>query len=309
MNTFGHVMTAMVTPFDTNGRVDLQKAAELATRLLAEGTDTLVVAGTTGESPTLTHDEKLALFRAVKAAAGSAPVVAGTGSNDTQASVALTREAEACGVDGILAVNPYYNKPPQEGLYRHFRAMAEATRLPVIVYNIPGRTGVNLDVTTLARLAAQPNIVAVKEASGSLDQVSETARVVGAAHGAARAAGANALRPDDFAIYSGDDSLTLPMLAVGGYGVVSVLSHVAGREIQEMIRAFHQGDIARAAALHARLLPLSKALFLTTNPIPVKAALKLKGFDAGGLRLPLVEATETQVETIRIALRETGLLS
>lgn len=309
MNTFGPVMTAMVTPFDAHGRVDLEKAAELATRLLAEGTDTIVVAGTTGESPTLTHDEKLSLFRAVKAAVGKAPVVAGTGSNDTQASVALTREAEECGVDGILAVNPYYNKPPQEGLYRHFRAMAEATRLPVIVYNIPGRTGVNLDVATLARLAELPNIAAVKEASGNLDQVSETARVVGAAYGAGKSAGARARRPDDFAIYSGDDSLILPMLSVGGYGVVSVVAHVAGREIREMIEAFHAGDVGRAAALHARLLPLFKGLFLTTNPIPVKAALKLKGFDAGGLRLPLVEATPAQIDAIRAVMLEAGVLS
>ena len=309
MSTFGHVVTAMVTPFDPQGRVDLEQAAALAQRLLSEGTDTLLVAGTTGESPTLTHDEKLSLFRAVKKAAGKAPVMAGTGSNDTAASVALTREAEACGVDGILVVNPYYNKPPQEGLYRHFRAVAEATRLPVMLYNIPGRTGVNLEVSTLARLSDLPNVIAVKEASGNLDQVSETARVVGAAHGALHDGSPVARRPRDFQIYSGDDSLTLPMLSVGAVGVVSVVSHVAGREIADMIAAWHRGDTRRAAALHARLLPVFKGLFMTTNPIPVKAALKLKGFDAGGLRLPLVEASQTQIDAIRSLLEEAGLLS
>lgn len=314
MSTFGHVMTAMVTPFDADGKVAYEKAAELAKLLLSEGSDSLLVAGTTGESPTLTHDEKLELFRCVKKAAGSATVFAGTGSNDTSATVALTREAESCGVDGILVVNPYYNKPPQEGLYRHFRAVAEATRLPVIVYNIPGRTAVNLEVATLKRLAELPNVVAVKEASGNLDQVSETARAVGAANGAlARtltAAGPREAAPErGFDIYSGDDSLTLPMLSVGAVGVISVVSHVAGKEIKQMISSFLSGDVARAAQLHARLFPLFKGLFMTTNPIPVKAALKLKGFDPGGLRLPLVSATPEQVDKIRALMQEVGILS
>jgi 4-hydroxy-tetrahydrodipicolinate synthase len=317
VSTFGHVMTAMVTPFDPDGKVAHGRAAELASRLLSEGSDSLLVAGTTGESPTLSHDEKLALFQTVKKAAGAHPVVAGTGTNDTAASVALTREAEECGVDGILVVNPYYNKPPQEGLYRHFRAVAEATRLPVIIYNIPGRTGVNLDVATLARLAELPNVVAVKEASGNLDQVSDTARTVGAGFGAlakrpvvsGRGGAGEGGPAERFAIYSGDDSLTLPMLSVGAFGVISVVSHVAGPQVQEMVSAFHRGDTGRAAALHARLFPLFKGLFMTTNPIPVKAALKLKGFDPGPLRLPLVEATPEQVGRIRQLMEEVGVLS
>lgn len=303
MNTFGHVMTAMVTPFDEKCRVDYGKAADLARLLLREGTDSLLVCGTTGESPTLKHDEKLELFRTIKKAAGAAPVVAGTGTNDTEASVAFTREAEAAGVDGILLVNPYYNKPPQEGLYRHFRAIAEATKLPVIVYNIPGRTGVNLDVPTLKRLAELPNVVAVKEASGNLDQVSETVRTVGAAHGVWTASPS-----DRFGVYSGDDSLTLPMLSVGAIGVVSVVSHVAGPQIKEMITSFHSGDVARAAALHARLFPLFKGFFQTTNPILIKAGLRLRGFDVGPLRLPLLEATSEQIEKLRGLMEDAGVL-
>lgn len=316
MSIFGHVMTAMVTPFDVNGRVSYERAGELAKRLLSEGTDSLLVAGTTGESPTLSHEEKLQLFRTVKEAAGKAPVMAGTGTNDTAASVELTREAERAGVDGILVVSPYYNKPPQEGLYRHFRAVAEATTLPVIIYNIPGRTGVNLEVSTLSRLAELPNVVGVKEASGSLDQVSETARTIGAAYGALSKQPVLAGGRGDahevasrFSIYSGDDTLTLPMLSVGAIGVISVVSHVAGVEIHQMVTSFLKGDVAQAAQLHARLFPLFKGMFMTTNPILVKAALKLKGFDVGGLRLPMVSATAEQVEKIRALMQEVGVLS
>jgi 4-hydroxy-tetrahydrodipicolinate synthase len=258
-----------------------------------EGSDALVVAGTTGESPTLSDEEKVRLFRTVKeAVGGKAKVIAGTGTYDTRHSVHLSKEAEEAGADGLLLVVPYYNKPSQEGLYRHFRAIAEETRLPVILYNIPGRTGVNMLPETVARLAEVPNIVGIKEASGNLDQVSEIRRRT----------------PREFLIYSGDDSLTLPILAVGGIGVISVASHLVGRQIQEMIRSFLGGDVQKALDLHLQLLPLFKAMFVTTNPAPVKAALALAGFPVGGLRPPLVEVTEKEREVISGALRELALV-
>ena len=298
------LMTAMVTPFDKDGAVDLARVGDLVEHLLAEGTDGLLVCGTTGESPTLSSEEKLALFRVVlQVARGRAPVIAGVGSNNTAGTVALARRAADLGVDALLVVNPYYNKPPQEGLYQHFRAVAEATPLPNILYNIPGRTAVNLEVSTLTRLAALPNVVAVKEASGNLDQVSETLRGVGGAGGVLDPEGTR------FAVYSGDDSLTLPMLSVGACGVVSVASHVVGRPLHDMIRAFQAGDVGRAAALHRRLLPLFRGLFATTNPILVKAALRLRGLDVGGLRLPLVEASEEQVERLHLIMRECQALA
>lgn len=302
-------MTAMVTPFDGDLRVDYKAVGRLTDFLIAEGSESLLVCGTTGEAPTLTHDEKLGLFReVVRAAAGRVPVLAGTGGNDTASTVTLTREAETCGVDGILVVSPYYNKPPQEGLFVHFKAVAEATRLPVIIYNIPGRTAVNLEVATLARLAELPNVVGVKEASGSMDQVSETVRVVGASGGVL---GRPPASPDRkaFWVFSGDDSLTLPMLAVGATGVVSVASHVVGRDMNRMVKAFLEGQTTEAASIHRRLLPLLKGLFVTTSPIPIKAALKLRGLDTGGLRSPLVPATETQIETLRQIMLKVGALS
>ncbi len=293
MVEFGHVITAMVTPFDEGLNVDYTRAADLARRLVEEGSDSLVVAGTTGESPTLSDEEKVRLFRTVKEAVGEkAKVIAGTGTYDTRHSIHLSKEAEKAGVDGLLLVVPYYNKPSQEGLYKHFRAIAEETRLPAILYNIPGRTGVNMLPETVARLAEVSNIVGIKEASGNLDQVSEIRRRT----------------PKEFLIYSGDDSLTLPILAVGGIGVISVASHLAGRQIQEMIRSFLGGDIQRALDLHLRLLPLFKAMFVTTNPAPVKAALALAGFPVGGLRPPLVEVTEKEREVIAAALRELALV-
>jgi len=293
MVEFGHVITAMVTPFDEGLNVDYARAAALARRLVEEGSDALVVAGTTGESPTLSDEEKVRLFRTVKeAVGGKAKVIAGTGTYDTRHSVHLSKEAEEAGADGLLLVVPYYNKPSQEGLYRHFRAIAEETRLPVILYNIPGRTGVNMLPETVARLAEVPNIVGIKEASGNLDQVSEIRRRT----------------PREFLIYSGDDSLTLPILAVGGIGVISVASHLVGRQIQEMIRSFLGGDVQKALDLHLRLLPLFKAMFVTTNPAPVKAALALAGFPVGGLRPPLVEVTEKEREVISGALRELALV-
>jgi len=287
-------MTAMVTPFDQSGDVNYAVAEALAAHLVAHGTDTLVICGTTGESPTLSWDEEYQLFNVVKqTVAGNAKVVAGTGSNSTQEAIAATQKAEKLGLDGSLQVVPYYNKPPQEGLYRHFKAIAEATPdLPMILYNIPGRTGQNLAPETIARLAAVPNIVAVKEASGSLDQVSQVRRST----------------PPDFGIYSGDDSLTLPMLAVGGQGVISVASHLVGDSLQQMIQAFEQGHVQIATQIHLKLLPLFKALFITTNPIPVKAALRLQGWQVGGLRLPLNDESAIAEPQLKAAMAELGLL-
>lgn len=293
MPIFGHVVTAMVTPFDADGGVDYARVAALTGRLISGGNDGLVVAGTTGESPTLSDDEKVRLFSAVKEAAGGrVKVIAGTGTYDTAHSIHLSREAQRVGADGLLLVNPYYNRPSQDGLYAHFRAVAESTPLPVMLYNIPGRTGVNCLPETIARLAEIPNIVAVKEAAGSLDQVSEI----------------RVRTPDRFGIYSGDDSLTLPKLAVGATGVVSVAGNLAGLEIQAMIRAFLAGGVEEALRLHRRLWPLFKVLFITTNPVPVKAAMRLAGFDCGGVRLPLVDATAKEEEQIRVVLRALGMM-
>ena len=289
---WGRVITAMVTPLDSQLNVDFGQAGKLAQRLIDSGTDTILVGGTTGESPTLTDNERVRLVEAVLDAIGDkAPVIAGTGTNSTAASVALTKQAEALGAHGAMLVAPYYNKPPQNGLYAHPRTVAEATRLPVMVYNVPGRTSVNITPETMGRLAEIENIVALKEAGGSADQASEMVRAV---RGKLR-------------VYSGDDSLTLPMMAVGAYGVVSVVSNVAGRLVAEMVKAFAAGETARATELHLQLLPLFKGLFLTTNPIPVKAALRLQGFDAGGLRLPLIEATEEQIAAVRQAMLEAGV--
>jgi 4-hydroxy-tetrahydrodipicolinate synthase len=294
MAGFGRVMTAMVTPFDQSGDVNYAVAEALAAHLVAHGTDTLVVCGTTGESPTLSWDEEYQLFNVVKqTVAGNAKVVAGTGSNSTQEAIAATQKAEKLGLDGSLQVVPYYNKPPQEGLYRHFKAIAEATPdLPMILYNIPGRTGQNLAPETIARLAVVPNIVGVKEASGSLDQVSQVRRST----------------PPDFGIYSGDDSLTLPILAVGGQGVISVASHLVGDSLQQMIQAFEQGQVQVATQIHLKLLPLFKALFITTNPIPVKAALRLQGWQVGGLRLPLNDDSAMAEPQLKAVMANLNLL-
>ena len=295
MPEFGRLLTAMVTPFDDDLQVDYARAAELALWLIGRGSEGLVVAGTTGESPTLTHDEKLKLYETVKQAVGDrAAVIAGTGDYNTAASIDLTKEAEKTGVDAAMLVGPYYNKPPQEGLYQHFRTIAEATSLPIIVYNVPSRTARNIDPPTIIRLAQIDNIVAVKEAPASMDNVSEICAGV----------------PKGFKVYSGDDSVTLPLLAVGGYGVISVVSHVAGRQMREMIESFVARDTEKAAKLHQRLFPLFKVLFLPTsvNPAPVKTALRLAGFDPGGLRLPLLETTQAEEAQIKAVLEELKLV-
>jgi 4-hydroxy-tetrahydrodipicolinate synthase len=290
---FGRLLTAMVTPFHPDGSLNLDAAARLARHLAETGTESIVVSGTTGESPTLTTEEKLALYGAVCGAVrGRAKVVAGTGNYCTRESIELTREAERVGVDGAMLVVPYYNNPPQEGLYRHFRAVAESTALPIILYNVPPRAPRNLETATVVRLAEVPSIVAVKEASGKLEQVAEII----------------AQTPAHFRVYSGDDSATLPLMAMGAYGVISVASHLAGRQIRAMIDAFTAGRVAEAAEWHGRLLPLFQACFCTTNPIPVKAGVNLLGIPAGGVRLPLVEADEKVVAAVRGGMQGLGLL-
>jgi 4-hydroxy-tetrahydrodipicolinate synthase len=292
---FGRVMTAMVTPFNPEGGVDYATAEALAAHLADHGSDTLVICGTTGESPTLSWDEEFALFQAVQqAVSGRAKVVAGAGSNSTAEAISATEQANRLRLDGTLQVVPYYNKPPQEGLYQHFRAIAESNPdLPLILYNVPGRTSQNLLPETVSRLAEISNVVAVKEASGNLDQVSQIRRST----------------PDDFGIYSGDDSLTLPMLAVGAQGVISVASHLVGDRLQQMIRAFEQGQSQAATQIHLDLFPLFKALFHVTNPIPVKAALAMQGWSVGGTRLPLADKSENLTQILHSVLSELELLN
>jgi 4-hydroxy-tetrahydrodipicolinate synthase len=286
---YGRMVTAMVTPFQEDGSIDFTMFDRLLEHLVATGTTAVVVAGTTGESPVLSHEEKLSLFaRAVQTARGRIKVIAGTGSNNTAASIALTKEAEQLGVDGIMLVAPYYNKPSQDGLYEHFKAVAQATRLPVMLYNIPGRCGVNIDAETVVRLAQVDNITSVKEASGDLSQMAEII----------------ARTPDDFYLYSGDDKVLLPVMAIGGHGVVSVASHVVGPQMMKMIQSFVTGDVSAAAAWHRRLLPVFEGLFEAPNPVLVKEALTLRGLPCGKVRLPLVPASEAQRARIRKILEQ-----
>ncbi|MEK3800323.1 4-hydroxy-tetrahydrodipicolinate synthase [Peribacillus sp. FSL H8-0477] len=283
MIDFGRVSTAMVTPFDKKGNLDFGKTATLINYLIENGSDSLVIAGTTGESPTLSAEEKIALLRhVVNVVDKRVPVIMGTGSNNTYASIELTKRAEANGADAVMLVAPYYSKTNQEGLYQHFKAIAESTALPVMLYNIPGRSAVNIEPETICRLSRITNIVAVKEASGNLNAMTEII----------------ANTDEDFRLYSGDDALTLPVLAIGGAGVVSVASHVVGNDMQQMIQSFVTGDLREAAREHQRLLPLTTALFAAPNPTPVKTALQLSGIDVGGVRLPLVPLTEQERTTL-----------
>jgi 4-hydroxy-tetrahydrodipicolinate synthase len=273
--TLGRLLTAMVTPFDESGSVDLDQAKRLASALLDSGTEGLVVCGTTGESPTLSNSEKLALLSATVevAHARGAPVIAGTTTYNTAESIEISREAAHLGVDGILGTVPYYNNPPQEGLFQHFRAIARAVDLPVILYNIPARSPRNMEASTTLRLAREvPNIIGVKEASANLKQIGEIIRDA----------------PDGFRVWSGNDADILTIMALGGYGVVSVAAHLVGPQIAELIGAFVAGDTARAAELHHRLMPLVDALFATSSPIPLKYALNKIGMRVGPTRLPLV---------------------
>ncbi|MBU0606898.1 MAG: 4-hydroxy-tetrahydrodipicolinate synthase [Armatimonadetes bacterium] len=297
MAGFGHVLTAMATPFDEELRVDLDRAGQLALFLVENGSDGLVVAGTTGEAPTTTAQEKLALFRVVKEAVGdTATVIAGTGNNDTLDSIELTRAVADLDLDldGVMLTGPYYNKPSQEGFYQHFKAVAAVTDLPVILYNVPARTSKNIEAATVLRLAEEvDNIVAIKEASGDLEQISVIC------------AGA----PDGFTVYSGEDMLTLPMLAVGCLGVISVASHLAGKQIAAMIHQFHAGEVQLAAQTHQSLVPIIKACFMASgNPACVKRGLEILGFPVGGVRLPLVEASESDTAAIRQACEGLGLV-
>jgi len=287
MTEIGRLLTAMATPFDRDGQVDFAQAARLARALLDSGSDGIVVAGTTGESPTLSTKEKWRLFAEVKKATGGrGAVVAGTGNYNTAESVELSHEAERIGVDALLLTVPYYNKPSQEGLYRHFEMIARNTSLPCILYNVPSRTVTDMSAETTMRLARIPNIIGIKEASGDLAQISSIIQGT----------------RDDFHVWSGNDEDTLPVLAIGGYGVVSVASHLVGNQIQQMIQAFLVGSNEQAAEIHRKLLPLVKALFLIGNPVPLKYALNHSGFDVGAPRLPLVEPDEATAARIREAL-------
>ncbi|QQK76080.1 4-hydroxy-tetrahydrodipicolinate synthase [Salicibibacter cibarius] len=275
----GRLVTAMVTPFDDNGEIDFHDVTKLINHLIANGTESLVVAGTTGESPTLSKEEKLSLFKhTVKVVNGRIPVIAGTGTSDTRASIALTQAAEKAGVDGIMLVTPYYSKPSQEGMYQHFKTIAASTDLPIMLYNVPGRTAVSLAPETIVRLSNIDNIEAVKEASGDTDAASfiiENAQ-------------------DGFKLYGGDDSLTLPLMSVGSSGIVSVASHIVGKGMSQMIQNFSQGHIQMAAKQHRELLPVMKAMFMAPSPAPVKAALEMHNIVSGNLRLPLIRLNDEE---------------
>jgi len=287
-NRLGRLLTAMVTPFDARGEVDYQQAKRLALSLMDSGSDGMVVSGTTGESPTLSKEEKLRLFAETKSAmANRGIVVAGTGSYDTKESQELTREAEKAGVDACLLVVPYYNRPTQQGLWEHFRAIAQSTTLPCILYNVPSRTVTNLAADTVIKLSQIDNIVGVKEASGNLEQIAEIIQKT----------------KEDFLVYSGNDSDTFPILALGGYGVISVASHLVGIQIKEMMEKFLDGQVQEAAEIHRYLLPLVNALFIVANPMPVKWALNYVGFSVGKPRLPLIEPDEKSTNLIQETLK------
>lgn len=288
---FGRLLTAMLTPFKTDGSVDYQNAEKLAVLLTSDGSDGVVVSGTTGESPTLSDDEKIELVKAIKKAIPGKTVVAGTGSNDTHHSVKLSERAMKAGADALLAVVPYYNKPPQEGMYQHFRAISEVG--PTIMYNIQGRTAINMTAATTLRCAQLPGIIGVKEASGDLDQIGLVC----------------AGKPDGFQVWSGDDSWTLPLLAMGGHGVICVVSHIAGRSMKRMIESYAKGEHEVARKIHLGLLPVIKSLMTTAaNPMPIKSVVNAMGFPAGQFRLPLVPLTKEQLDAVMATVKEAGEL-
>jgi 4-hydroxy-tetrahydrodipicolinate synthase len=289
MKRLGRLLTAMVTPFNEKGEVNYEQAQKLALALLNSGSDGVLVVGTTGESPTLTRQEELRLFSEVKSAVGEqGAIIAGTGSNSTTEALETTKEVERIGVDACLLVVPYYNKPPQEGLYQHFKTIAQNTNLPCILYNVPSRTVTNLSAETVIKLSRIDNIIGIKEASGDLGQVSQIISNTG----------------EDFLVWSGNDGDTLPILALGGYGIISVASNLVGNQIKGMIDSFISGKTDKAAEIHRHLLPLVNALFIVSNPIPVKYAVNYVGFNVGKPRLPLTEPDEKTAAFIKDTLKD-----
>jgi len=292
---FGRLLTAMVTPFNADGSINYEAGADFADWLLANGSDGLVVEGSTGEAATMDMDEKIKFMQTIVARVnGRAKIVAGAGTNCTASTIDLVKKMEACGVDGVLVVGPYYNKPTQEGYYQHFAAAAKATKLPIIVYNVPGRTGGNIAPETVARLAADfSNIVAIKEAAGNVAQTAELYRVL----------------PEDFSIYSGDDGLILPFLSVGACGLISVLANVNGNILQQLMQAYSEGRVKDAADLNKVMVPLAKAMFIESNPIPIKAAVtKVTGIEAGAPRLPLTPISAAAEAKLDAALKAAGMI-
>lgn len=292
---FGRLLTAMVTPFNADGSINYEAGADFADWLLANGSDGLVVEGSTGEAATMDMDEKIKFMQTIVARVnGRAKIVAGAGTNCTASTIDLVKKMEACGVDGVLVVGPYYNKPTQEGYYQHFAAVAKATKLPIIVYNVPGRTGGNIAPETVARLAADfSNIVAIKEAAGNVAQTAELYRVL----------------PEDFSIYSGDDGLILPFLSVGACGLISVLANVNGNILQQLMQAYSEGRVKDAADLNKVMVPLAKAMFIESNPIPIKAAVtKVTGIEAGAPRLPLTPISAAAEAKLDTALKAAGMI-
>ena len=292
---FGRLLTAIVTPFNADGSINYEAGADFTDWLLANGSDGLVVEGSTGEAATMDMDEKIKFMQTIVARVnGRAKIVAGAGTNCTASTIDLVKKMEACGVDGVLVVGPYYNKPTQEGYYQHFAAVAKATKLPIIVYNVPGRTGGNIAPETVARLAADfSNIVAIKEAAGNVAQTAELYRVL----------------PEDFSIYSGDDGLILPFLSVGACGLISVLANVNGNILQQLMQAYSEGRVKDAADLNKVMVPLAKAMFIESNPIPIKAAVtKVTGINAGAPRLPLTPISAVAEAKLDAALKAAGMI-
>ena len=292
---FGRLLTAMVTPFNADGSINYEAGADFADWLLANGSDGLVVEGSTGEAATMDMDEKIKFMQTIVARVnGRAKIVAGAGTNCTASTIDLVKKMEACGVDGVLVVGPYYNKPTQEGYYQHFAAVAKATKLPIIVYNVPGRTGGNIAPETVARLVADfSNIVAIKEAAGNVAQTAELYRVL----------------PEDFSIYSGDDGLILPFMSVGACGLISVLANVNGNILQQLMQAYSEGRVKDAADINKVMVPLAKAMFIESNPIPIKAAVtKVTGIDAGAPRLPLTPISAAAEAKLDAALKAAGMI-
>jgi 4-hydroxy-tetrahydrodipicolinate synthase len=291
--SFGELITAMVTPFDKNNKVNFEEASKLIEYLIKNESDGILLAGTTGESATLADEEKIELFTlGVKSFKAKTKIIAGTGTNDTGHSIELSMEAQKAGADCLLCVTPYYNKPSQAGMYRHFEKIASSVKIPIILYNVPSRTACNISAKTVIALSKIENIIGVKEASSDFKQIAE---IIGGAD-------------EGFLVYSGNDGDTLPMLSLGAYGVISVASHLVGKDIKKMIKTFKAGMTDEAAKLHRWLLDIFYGIFISTNPVPVKTALDLKGFNTGGVRLPLCEMTEEELDLFKKILGKYQLI-